>query len=309
MLSSRRAFTLVELLVVIAIIGVLISLLLPAVQKVREAANRTICLNNLKQLSLACHHYASTSSTLPEGSVPGSWGYGTWQTLLLPFIEQETLARLYHGRDTGEIYYSAWNVEHVTSVQLKVATCPSDTPARPGGMTWGGCSYHNYAANWGNTAVTESGTWYADPYGSPVPVSFLGAPFYSGNPQRLTDIMDGTSSTLLLAEVVQGQRHDLRGLTWWAAGSSFETYLRPNDSNPDVVWGDFSWCDPDPPNPPCTTYSGALARTFAARSRHAGGVQVAFCDGSGRFIPNGIDLGVWRALGTAHGGEAVANEF
>jgi hypothetical protein len=179
----------------------------------------------------------------------------------------------------------------------------------PGGAPGTGCSYHNYAANWGNTAVTESGTWYADPYGAPVPVRFLGAPFHSGNPQRLSDITDGTSNTLMLAEVVQGQRHDLRGLTWWAAGSSFETYLRPNDSNPDVVWSELSWCDPHPPNPPCTTYSGPLARTFAARSRHPGGVHGAFCNGSCRFIPNVIDPNVWRALGTAQGGEPVPNDF
>jgi prepilin-type N-terminal cleavage/methylation domain-containing protein/prepilin-type processing-associated H-X9-DG protein len=302
----RRGFTLIELLVVIAIIAVLIGLLLPAVQKVREAANRGKCLNNLKQIALAMHHYHDAHRTLPEGMSPLGWGHGTWQGLILPHLEQDNVARLYRGyanRDgTGDTYYSAANVRDVTGLRFVALTCPSDTPAA--GQTWGGCSYHNYAVNYGNTALEEIGepTYTMEEYNG---VPFLGAPFYMGKPQRLTDIGDGTSQTLLAAEVVQGQRHDLRGLTWWGPGGGFETYLRPNDTNPDVVWYDRSWCDSDPPNPPWGLYSGDPKRTFAARSRHVGGVQVSFCDGSARFIADAIDPGVWRALGTANGGEVV----
>ena len=314
--SRRRAFTLIELLVVIAIIGILIALLLPAVQKVREAANRVSCLNNLKQLSLACHNYAIAYETLPEGSVPGSWGYGTWQTLLLPFIEQAQLFALYHGKDTGEIYYSPWNVAHVTNVQLRVATCPSDTPALPGGMTWGGCSYHNYAANGGNTAVGDSTTntsmdiqptWNGYVYG--------GAPFRFNQPQRLTDITDGTSNTLMLAEVIQGQGMDVRGYTWWGDAGVFVTSLLPNDPIGDYV--NHTWCNPNPPNPPAqasscgsfTTTGGYQVRAFAARSRHTGGVNVALCDGSVRFVANNIAALTWQYLGTSQGGEAMPGDY
>jgi prepilin-type N-terminal cleavage/methylation domain-containing protein/prepilin-type processing-associated H-X9-DG protein len=308
MRRSQAGFTLIELLVVIAIIAVLIGLLLPAVQKVREAANRIQCQNNLKQIALAMHNYHGTHRTFPEGMSPTGWGHGTWQVLILPYIEQDNVFRLYRGyglRDGNpDNYYSAANVAAVTGKRFRLLTCPSDEVAE--GQTWGGCSYHNYAANFGNTALEEVGepTYTMEEYNG---VRFLGAPFYMGKPQRLSAIRDGTSNTLMLAEVVQGQRRDLRGLTWWGPGASFETYLRPNDTNPDVVWYDRSWCDSDPPNPPCALYSGNPKRTFAARSRHAGGVQVAFCDGSGRFVSNAVTPDVWRALGTANGGEAVGD--
>ncbi len=306
MRPSRRGFTLVELLVVIAIIGILAALLLPAVQKVREAANRTRCANNLKQLSLAMHNYHSVNRTLPEGMSPTGWAHGTWPVLILPYVEQDSVARLYRGyalRDGySDNYYSGTNVANVTGKRFALMTCPSDQVAQ--GQTWNGTAYHNYAANFGNTALEEIGepTQTMTTYNG---VPFLGAPFYMGNPQRLSEIKDGASNTLMLAEVVQGQRHDLRGLIWWGPGASFETYLRPNDTNPDVVWYDYSWCDSNPPNPPCALYSGDPKRTFAARSRHGGGVQVSFCDASVRFIGNAIAPDVWRALGTANGNEPV----
>jgi prepilin-type processing-associated H-X9-DG protein len=137
-------------------------------------------------------------------------------------------------------------------------------------------------------------------------VTFGGAPFNVGLSLRLTDITDGTTNTLMFAELIQGHGGDLRGLFWWGSGAEFHTYLRPNDSNPDVVWADFSWCNPNPPNPPCTTYQGGTNwRTFAARSRHASGVNVALCDGTVRFVSNAIATNVWRALGTAQGNETI----
>jgi prepilin-type N-terminal cleavage/methylation domain-containing protein/prepilin-type processing-associated H-X9-DG protein len=310
----RHGFTLIELLVVIAIIAILIALLVPAVQKVREAAARSQCQNNLRQVATAMHNYHDAHTTLPEGtSSNGSWGYGTWQVLILPYIEQQYYFELYldynNANGTNINYYDPQNLP-VTGHQFTVLTCTSDTPA-PTGETWpgngNGCSYHNYGVNFGNTAVEELAAI------TPMPVyngvTFQGAPFYGGKPQKLTTITDGTSNTLMLAEFIQGRRTggsgDLRGLTWWGSGAGFMTYLRPNDTNPDIVWSDASWCNSSTPNPPCSFYVGAPVRTYAARSRHEGGVNVALCDGSIRFVNDSIVTAVWQALGTAQGSEVT----
>jgi prepilin-type N-terminal cleavage/methylation domain-containing protein/prepilin-type processing-associated H-X9-DG protein len=311
--NFRRGFTLIELLVVIAIIGVLIALLLPAVQKVREAANRVKCLNNLKQLSLAMLNYHTNMDTLPDGGSTYH-GSGTWQVLILPYIEQDVLRKLYQHYDELPVN-GAWmppNLQNVTSRQLALCTCPSDTVVVTGGHTWAGTSYHNYAANFGNTAVGDSySTGIMRTETSYNGIEFAGAPFRFHNPQRLTDITDGTSNTLMLAEVVQGQRVDLRGFTWWSDAAAFVTSLRPNDSNPDVVTHP-DYCDPNPPNPPANcnginSSDGHAIRVFAARSRHLGGVNVSFCDGSCRWISDQVDPRTWQALGTSQGGEVLGN--
>jgi prepilin-type N-terminal cleavage/methylation domain-containing protein/prepilin-type processing-associated H-X9-DG protein len=302
--SLRTGFTLIELLVVIAIIAVLIALLLPAVQKVREAAARTQCANNLKQIATAMHNYHDVKKALPEGaSATGGWGFGTWMVLVLPYMEQGALASQYVDYNNpagGHNYYDPVNLP-VTGTRVMTMTCPSDIPTTTA-ETWGGTCYHNYAVNFGNTATGEGTSIYpVTPYNG---VTYLGAPFTGGNPQPLTHITDGTSNTLMLAEIIQGHNGDLRGLTWWGSGAGFETYLRPNDTNPDVSWSSYSpWCNPNPPNPPCTLYSGSPIRTWAARSRHPEGVNVALCDGSVRFINNSVDTSTWQALGTSQGGE------
>lgn len=310
--SRRRrnvGFTLIELLVVIAIIGVLVGLLLPAVQKVREAANRVRCQNNLKQLALAVHNYHNSNQCLPPAA--GLWaGSGTWFVAVLPYIEQDAVGAKYQS---GQVGYNQAS-SGATNNQVNIATCPSDIVALKGGQTCGNSSYHNYAANVGNTAVGTPYSGYnmrteTTYYGN----TFAGAPFTYGTSQTLTSISDGTSNTLLLAEVVQGQRQDLRGFIWWVSGAGFVTSLRPNDTNPDLVT--HSYCDPNPPNPPanCTGANSAgnthAIRAFAARSRHAGGINVAFCDGSCRFIANSIDALSWQQLGTSQGNEVVQASY
>jgi prepilin-type N-terminal cleavage/methylation domain-containing protein/prepilin-type processing-associated H-X9-DG protein len=311
--NVRGGFTLIELLVVLAIIGVLIALLLPAVQKVREAANRVKCRNNLRQLALAMLNYQFTTGALPDGGSTYH-GSGTWQVLVLPYIEQDALRALYQHYDQLPVD-GAWispNLENVTSKQLTLCTCPSDLVALTGGHTWAGTSYHNYAANFGNTAVGDSyTTGVMRTESSYNGLAFAGAPFRYHDPQQLADITDGASNTLMLAEVVQGQRIDLRGFTWWGDAAAFVTSLRPNDSNPDVVTH-ADYCDANPPNPPanCTgvnTADGYALRVFAARSRHPGGVNVSFCDGSSRWMSDQVDPLTWRALGTSQGGEVLGN--
>jgi hypothetical protein len=150
----------------------------------------------------------------------------------------------------GDYAWNSWNVSHVTGKQITLCTCPSDTVVVTGGQTWAGTSYHNYAVNFGSTAVADSlsnGAMRIQAVYNGI--DDRGAPFRCGNPQRLSSISDGTSNTLMMAEVVQGQRIDLRGFTWWGDAAGFETSLRPNDSNPDVVTHP-DYCDPNPPNPP-----------------------------------------------------------
>jgi prepilin-type N-terminal cleavage/methylation domain-containing protein/prepilin-type processing-associated H-X9-DG protein len=316
--GRRRGFTLIELLVVIAIIAVLIGLLVPAVQEVRSAAARAQCQNNFKQIGIAMHSYHDANRKFPYGEGPGNPAdpittrrgccWGDWQTVLLPFLEQNNIYKGYvnlGGSDlTGPRYGASPNVENVTSKRVTVLTCPSDTP-NPGAITTtiSGVSYaitsHNYVVNYGNTNN------YQVDITTPVALKFGGAPFsWAPASVRVTDISDGTSNTLLVSETVQGNGSDLRGFTWWAPGAQFTTVNGPNSSSPDIVTQN---CNNQPAfNLPCVNNGGAW-NILAARSRHAGGVNVALCDGSVRFVSQAIDINVWRALSTTRGGEVIGD--
>ena len=320
MRTIRRGFTLVELLVVIAIIGVLVSLLLPAVQAAREAARRMQCQNNLKQAAIAMHNYHDTFNALPGGV--GRWGccWGTWQVRILPYMEQKNLAEIYRNSDgndaTGPRYGASPN-NQVTSIRIKSLTCPSDIANAPIGNPK--ITSHNYVVNYGNTSffqTTLNG------------IQFRGAPFnaYTGStsddgpsgagavpgfprvygvPVRLAEITDGTSNTLMMAEVIQGRTDDLRGFTWWGGASGFVTYMTPNSTEPDAITGGI--CRPTVPgNPPCTTASTVTRpRMMGARSLHGGRlVQVSYCDGHVGSVSNHVNANLWQEAGTSQGGEA-----
>jgi prepilin-type N-terminal cleavage/methylation domain-containing protein/prepilin-type processing-associated H-X9-DG protein len=334
MRPSRRAFTLIELLVVIAIIAILIGLLLPAVQKVREAAARMSCSNNLKQIGIGFHNYADAHGKLPPGV--GDYGccWGTWVMFTLPYIEQQSMFNLYrnlNGNDnTGIRYASSPNTTNVTLQRLKIMTCPSDTESKANNNI----TCHNYVVNYGNTnyyGTTVSGVvfggapfrcypaaWLADTgmqsfYGWAQPDSdkFARYPQHgkAGQPQQaIVNITDGTSNTLMAAEVVQGKGGDLRGFTWWGNATGFTTFNPPNSNAPDVMTGGS--CNVAAThNIPCTTInSQSFPKMSSARSRHTGGgVMVAFCDGHVVFIRNQVNLPTWRALGTSQGGETINN--
>jgi prepilin-type N-terminal cleavage/methylation domain-containing protein/prepilin-type processing-associated H-X9-DG protein len=367
MRATRRGFTLIELLVVIAIIAILIGLLVPAVQKVRESAMTTQCKNNLHNLGVAMHNFHDVKKRLPPGVGPGGCCWGTWMGYILPYIEQNNMAVLWQnlgGNDlTGIRYGTAPNTTNVTSRRIPILTCPTDIQTVNSGV-----QYHNYAVNAGNTSLYQSDLpRYSNPRVAtdPAPtIIFGGAPFgfyppgwflksarqsqmssaagqnhpdgdtgtyangpytdigRAGNSARFSDITDGTSTTLMAAEVIQGQppagtaalpsptlggnHTDYRGFTWWGGAAGFTTFNLPNANAPDVLMG--ADCNPDATyNLPCTTNStDAIPRMAVARSKHpAGGVHVVYCDGHVSWVSNSIDLATWRALSTSRGNDAL----
>src|SRR5262245_11163722 len=321
MRSLRSAFTLVELLVVIAIIGVLVALLLPAVQTAREAARRSQCSNNLKQLSLAMLNYEDTFKTLPGGVGRFGCCWGTWQVRVLPYMEQQALASIYVNSDgndaTGQRYNGAINIT-VTTNRIKSLTCPSDFPNAPLSRI----TNHNYGVNYGNTSffqlpLQSGGTLinfegapfsaYTGSTGGDGPINAGEVPTFRdlyGRPVRMAEITDGTSNTLLAAELIQGQANALHGFSWWGGGTGFVTFVPPNTNLPDVLVGGI--CNADKRNPPCTTTGTTTSpRMAATRSRHPNGVQAAYCDGHIGFVPNNISFVTWNSIGTSQGGEAT----
>ncbi len=332
---QRQGFTLIELLVVIAIIAVLIGLLLPAVQKIREAANRMSCTNNLKQLALANANYESTYGTYLPGVGKNGCCWGTWMIPILLFVEQDNLGKIYvnfGGLDTsGPRYGQGVNVT-VTSTRLKTFTCPSDEPqVRPFNNT----TKHNYVLNAGNTTFYQVPLPLGCTVGRPGCTPFGGAPFnwYTnsdlvwdstvpwdvppprgpdpkdgkmGQPVKIAEIIDGTSNTLMASEAIQGRGNDLRGYTWWGGAAGFTTYIGPNSLEQDVTTG--GGCVPlTSPRMPCTTISTpSRPRLMGARSLHPGGLNTALCDGSVRFVRDTIGIDLWRALSTSRGGEVVS---
>ena len=298
---TRKGFTLIELLVVIAIIAVLVGLLVPAVQKVREAANRMSCSNNLKQIGLAMHNMHQNEGSLPASDYAAGGNWGTWQVAILPYIEQDNMFKLYLGFKTGPQGYStAPNTTNVTCLFIKSLQCPSDSGS--GNNTapnFANITKHNYVVNAGNT-VRLQGTFSG--------VAFGGAPFLrNGVTQKLTDIMDGTSNTLMASETIiginNGATNDLRGFTWWGPGAVFHGFNGPNSPSPD--FHQFaSYCNNQPQlGLPCAVNSNVQ---LAARSRHSGGVNAGMCDGSVRFFANGTSLAAWRAYSTSNGGEVIS---
>lgn len=316
-IRQPAGFTLVELLVVIAIIGVMVALLLPAVQAAREAARNLQCRNNLKQLGLAFANYESANRVLPSGI--GRYGccWGTWQMSVLPYLEQGALAGQYQnygGHDPGPRYDNPVNLP-VTTQRVATLTCPSDTTSdTPEGM-----ANHNYAVNYGNTSFSQTafnGNAFlgapfaaytgADTVDSPAPGEPIASFAYRfGRNMSLASITDGTSNTLAAAEVRQGGPGDSRGLTWWGGASGFVTYLVPNSNEPDVMAG--GGCVPTArPKMPCVeTVTAERPRMVAARSQHPGGVNAVRCDGSVTQFSPTIDAQVWQALGSSQGGEIV----
>ncbi len=319
MKRTTYGFTLVELLVVIAIIGILVALLLPAIQSAREAARRSQCVNNLKQLGIAMQNYHDVHKSLPMGNFSCCWG--TWQMAVLPYIEEQQLADLYRWNPKyATIYEDEYRYDghgplpttppvqstnlQVVQKRIKTLTCPSDEPQTNSAFVSGG-TYHNYVANYGNTNHVGSSCLL------PTCPKYAGSPFIGSDPNppmflvtTFKQITDGLSKTLMFSETLQGRDDDLRGFTWWGWSAGFETFSSPNASDPDYLQ-QASYCVSTAVNPPCSGAVGGVMRA-AARSNHPGGVNVAMCDASVQFVVDDVDLATWRAASTSRGEEVYS---
>ncbi|MBN2290898.1 MAG: DUF1559 domain-containing protein [Pirellulales bacterium] len=323
-MRSRKAFTLVELLVVIAIIGILIALLLPAVQAAREAARRMQCATNLKQIGVAMHNYHGAHNTLPPGGYSCCWT--SWPVFIMPYLELQTEYDMYQFEG---VFYSNqyWTPSNARVVERRYAayTCPSDIQADSVADNIFGDNTrfpvrHNYVVNYGNTGFV-SGVGYT-PTGAAQKVGagieFGGAPFTSSGWKdvdalvyKFRDISDGLSNTLMASEVIQGHGRDLRGLIWYSIAGGFTSYNTPNTAAPDgVIDGPYCVDTADNPlNPPCVS-TNSVSRPIQqnARSRHPGIVNAVMCDGAVQTINENIDEFIWQAMSTSKGGEVLDDE-
>lgn len=330
--AGRTALSLVELLVVIAMIGILVGLLLPAVQSAREAARRTTCLNHLRQIAVAMQHYESTRGHLPAGSVaqpdpndpatPHTFYRWSAFAQLLPYLELENL---HEGLDLSlPMYRKDFSLpeENQAAVRQIIPDllCPSDRMQRvhPNfGPT-------NYAASAGS----------GNDGGSPLTADGV---FYINSNIRLADIADGASRTIMLSECVLGEpvpamtpRAEIDPSTAYVFAASAPLVQSACDSSLLLNFTDppsFSWANgefrsslynhyrtPNSVEFDCVSAKliGPISERYAAfgwraaRSLHPGGVQSAWADGSAGFVEQSIDPAIWRALSTRHGEEAFS---
>lgn len=296
-----------ELLVVIAIIGVLVALLLPAVQAAREAARRMSCMNNLKQIGLAVNLYEDTYKTLPPGSIWSSNSSkpqrGSALTHLLPFVEQRPL---YDAIDFRQLDISTAVVP--STGQLVAATlipgylCPSDNHTR----FVAGNALHNYAASRGPTSVFDNPACSCIHPWEPLsmaplddPGRFAGPFTRVGSVSQLQDVTDGLSNTIYFGEVRPNcSEHARNGWMSSNNGSGYCTTIVPIN---------FNTCRDSAPDA-CNRSCNWNAET-GFKSAHPGGAQFAFGDGSVRFIPATIDHRVYQLLGAKADGQPIPSDY
>ena len=314
-----HGFTLVELLVVIAIIGILVALLLPAVQAAREAARRVSCTNNMKQIGLAIANFENTHKNLPIGNTGWNKGGKSWIGLtvfvqILPFMEENVTHDQFD-------YTSRWLNEPNRSLyghQILAYQCPSDDSA---GRWIGEFCRSNYSVCFGpkevhpelggNGADSITVRYFPDSsFVNPTPI--LG-PFSMQVPHELREIIDGTSHTIIVSEVITGAGGfygtDYRGAWGFPhIGTIYLHHVTPNSSVPDSLRTYFcGQASQDSERNPCVIIGDShQLEHVAARSLHTGGVNVVFADGHIEFYEDEVDWVVWQALSTIAGAESIS---
>ncbi|HEY2840953.1 MAG TPA: DUF1559 domain-containing protein [Pirellulales bacterium] len=335
---AKPAFTLVELLVVIAIIGILIGLLLPAVQMAREAARRSQCMNNLKQIALSMHNFEGTTKGYPaslywSGVVGDKSNSISVFARLLPYVEQDALASVYTPTSNEDQAVSAGLPAQ--SIRIPFLVCPTEVNDMVKLNADG--SLNAYPANYG----VNLGPWLIfDPTRQTTPQGS----FYTNSQLGPANITDGLSNTLMMAEVKMWTSYysgssttpapmpaSVSALCGLASSASAKMGPNATDNTAHTEWGDGK-CNQTgvtstfAPNTPvqCTSATDGgvydvdyvsmgegkslTAPSFAAitsRSYHPGAVNVALMDGSCRVVTNNVDLGVWQGISTRGGNEVV----
>jgi prepilin-type N-terminal cleavage/methylation domain-containing protein len=296
--ARSRGFTLIELLVVIAIIGILIALLLPAVQKVREAANRATCANNLKQLGLALHNYHDNYNAIPYSRYKD---YGTWVVLLLPYLEQDNLFKLW---DPNATYFDQSGAFRLTPV--KVMFCPTrrtpntpptasisgDVPDNGGAHVPGALG--DYAA-----AINDEGYWdypFQNNNDNPANGAFVSAGW--GNKSAHTtrtfaQVTDGLSNTIFL-----GEKH-VPIKEWGMGEGSAGDGCTYNGNRGSAMRAAYAGLARSPTDPDQGNFG----------SYHPGICQVTLGDGSVRALPNSIPLSTLRLLVNIHDGQVIPDDY
>jgi prepilin-type N-terminal cleavage/methylation domain-containing protein len=343
----RRAFTLVELLVVIAIIGVLVALLLPAIQAAREAARRADCTNKMHQLGVAIHNYESANKRFPVGikgydptdngmrSLPPDPSDQVLQdpktseapfvVFVLPFLEESNLYKQYDfNYDVQQLYNGVAGADTPVGKLMPSFQCPSDEPQDASACSGGSEDWKgNYGINWGayisvcqrpdpTVTLDEIGGGQGD-CTNPRPMTRV-APFHAEFGAKTSQITDGLTNTLAMMEMIQteslGQGNCDRRSRIWCEKPGCYTIMTRHTPNSELR--DEGNCREDLIYAPCVDLTLAQGRTRshnAARSRHPGGVMVLMCDSSTHFIADEVDYLTWRAMSTMEGEEVYDSPF
>lgn len=313
--SQRKrclAFTLVELLVVLAVIGLLVALLLPAVQQAREAARRTQCRSHLHQFGVALHNYQSTYQMFPAGAMRNL----SLHVSLLPYVDQQALYDKFRAENPDDQFYDAYWINFMATHRIPLFHCPSDP--------WGDVAVEGQHVD--GTLLSVYGTNYVGNYGTGVQTYGYNGLFRYHNPVKPAEVTDGLSNTAMMSEWLVGtDRSELARSVWrtpyyllapdqleqfahlcrntalsnpsggyrkggaWTSGFMYETgynhVLFPNDAS-------------------CTNFGRSREGGYSASSLHYGMVHLLAADGHVRSISANLDLKVWRALGSRDGSES-----
>jgi prepilin-type N-terminal cleavage/methylation domain-containing protein/prepilin-type processing-associated H-X9-DG protein len=311
--NRRTGFTLIELLVVIAIIAILIGLLLPAVQKVREAAARSQCQDHLKQWAIGIHAYHDANKTFPRNGANnttccynGSANYWSWMVRTLPFVEQQSIFNI-AAAPTGNIDTSPFvNTNAALAMTFPILFCPSDRasavltmtgraniPGGPYGVTnYRGVSGQNWC--WGSWTANGIG-------GVNLGIDCNGLDngdgiFYRGDNRakrlRVTDILDGSSNTFAIGEDIPDM--NIHNAWTYSNGANGTCCIPPNNA---MIAGQPGFNNP-----------GDWPNVYSFRSRHPGGLHFAYADGSVKFVSTAVSITTYRALASVRGGEVLGTD-